>query len=259
MLIGPKRSGKGTISRILASVMGAANVVAPTLTGLSTNFGMQPLIGKRIAIIGDARISGKVDTAVISEHILSVTGEDLVTIDRKNREAWTGKLDTKFVLVSNELPRLADASGALASRFIVLLLVKSFFGSEDRGLFQRLIKERSSILRWAIAGYDRLCERGYFIQPDSANEAVRELEDLGSPIGAFVRDQCIIDSMQITLAADLYEAFTQWCNAQGRGMVSTLQTFGRDLRAAVPGLKVTQPREFNQKRCYQGIGLKRWV
>lgn len=258
MIIGPKRSGKGTIARILESVIGPDNVVAPTLTGLSTNFGKQPLIGKRVAIIGDARISGKVDTAVISEHILSVTGEDLVTIDRKNRDAWTGKMDTKFVLISNELPRLADASGALASRFIVLLLVRSFFGSEDRGLYQKLIRERSGILRWAIAGYDRLCERGYFLQPDSANEAVRELEDLGSPIGAFVRDKCVIDPSQVVLAADLYEAFTAWCGEQGRGMVSTLQTFGRDLRAAVPGLRVTQPREFNQKRCYQGIGLQRW-
>lgn len=262
MIIGPKRSGKGTIARILESVIGAANVVAPTLTGLSTNFGMQPLIGKRVAIIGDARISGKVDTAVISEHILSVTGEDLVTIDRKNREAWTGKLDTKFVLISNELPRLADASGALASRFIILLLTRSFYNNEDRGLYNKLTKERSGILKWAIEGFERLYGRGYFIQPEAGAEAVRDIEDLGAPVGAFVRDRCIVDITApnlIVLVDDLYDAFTAWCSAQGRGMVSTKQIFGRDLRAVVPGLKMAQPREFNQKRCYQGIVLDNYA
>lgn len=256
MLIGPKRSGKGTIGRILEAVIGPANVVAPTLIGLSTNFGMQPLIGKRLALIGDARISGRVDTAIISEHILSVTGEDLVTIDRKNRDAWTGKLDIKFLLISNELPRLADASGALASRFIVLILENSFYGREDHGMFNKLIKERSGILKWAIEGYERLCARGFFVQPDSAKEAIRELEDLGSPVGAYVRDRCIVDPQQLVIVSELYADFTTWSGQQGKGMVSSAQTFGRDLRAIVPALKTVQPREYDQKRCYQGIGLR---
>jgi putative DNA primase/helicase len=52
--------------------------------------------------------------------LLSITGEDTIIIDRKFREAWTGRLQARFPILSNELPCLADASGALASRFIVL-------------------------------------------------------------------------------------------------------------------------------------------
>lgn len=255
MLIGPKRSGKGTIARILEATIGANNVVAPTLTGLSTNFGMAPLIGKRLAIISDARISGKVDTAVIAERILAVTGEDAITLDRKNRDAWTGKLDTKFLLISNELPRIADASGALSSRFIVLIMCESFYGREDRGLTNRLLRERPGILLWAIKGYERLCERGYFLQPASANDAVRDLEDLGSPISAFLRECCAIAPGRLILASDLYDAWTKWCGEQGRGIVTNAQTFGKDLRAALPGIKVVQPRELSQRRCYSGVAL----
>ena len=50
-VIGPKRSGKGTIGRVFTNLIGAHNCVAPTLAGLGTNFGLAPLIGKRAAII----------------------------------------------------------------------------------------------------------------------------------------------------------------------------------------------------------------
>jgi putative DNA primase/helicase len=59
LLVGPKRSGKGTVARVLARLVGFHNTVAPTLAGLGTNFGLAPLINKRVAIISDARLSGR--------------------------------------------------------------------------------------------------------------------------------------------------------------------------------------------------------
>src|SRR5215472_9160659 len=99
-MVGPKRSGKGTIA-------GPDNTVAPTLAGLGTNFGLAPLIGKRVAIISDARLGGRADQAAIGQRLLSITGEDTITIDRKFLPAWTGRLQVRFLILSNELPRLA--------------------------------------------------------------------------------------------------------------------------------------------------------
>lgn len=58
MMVGPKRSGKGTIARVLTALLGQGNVSAPTLASMSTNFGLWPLIGKSLAVISDARLSG---------------------------------------------------------------------------------------------------------------------------------------------------------------------------------------------------------
>jgi hypothetical protein len=64
-LIGARRSGKGTIARVGEALLGgAANVAHPTMDGLKTNFGLQPLINKRAAIIGDARLDEKVRVIV---------------------------------------------------------------------------------------------------------------------------------------------------------------------------------------------------
>src|SRR5262249_23877058 len=128
MLVGPKRSGKGTIGRVSRMLVGERNVCGPTLSNMSEQFGLSTLIGKSVAIIAYARISGRADTAVITERLLSISGEDVLSIPRKFLGDWTGKLATRFVLMTNELPKIEDQSGALSSRFLILALTQSFYG-----------------------------------------------------------------------------------------------------------------------------------
>jgi hypothetical protein len=115
MLVGPRRSGKGTIARVLRAVVGLHNVCSPTLAGLGTNFGLWPLLGKTLAIISDARLSGRTDAAMVVERLLSISGEDAQTIDRKNLPHVNTKLPVRFVLITSELPKLSDPSGGLTA------------------------------------------------------------------------------------------------------------------------------------------------
>jgi putative DNA primase/helicase len=255
-LVGPKRSGKGTIARINRKLVGHDNVVGPTLTSLGTNFGLQPLLGKSVAIISDARLGGRTDVAAVVERLLSISGEDAQTIDRKYLPAVTTKLGTRFIILTNELPRLADSSGALASRMILLRLTQSWYGMEDTSLTDRLVAEIPGILLWAMAGWCRLRERGRFLQPKSGKELLETLEDLSSPIGAFVRERCVVGPGHSVKVEDLFSRWKQWCELKGR-QPGVEQVFGRDLHAFVPTLSNTQPRAGQTRyRAYEGIGLR---
>jgi putative DNA primase/helicase len=255
-MVGPKRSGKGTIARVLTDLVGRDSVAYPTLASLQTNFGIAPLIGKPLAIITDARLSTRSDQAAIIERLLSISGEDAQTIDRKHINAWTGRLPTRFTILTNELPRLADSSGALVGRLIVLVLTESFYGREDPGLTARLLTELPSILNWALVGYRRLCQRGYFVQPPSAREAIWQLEMLASPIKAFAEEHCTVQPGQTVSVEVLWTSWRLWCEGNGR-KPGTKQTFGRDLKAAIPWLRMTRPRDGDtRERKYEGIGLK---
>jgi putative DNA primase/helicase len=86
-IVGPRRSGKGTIARVQTALVGRDSVANPTLASLQTNFGIAPLIGKPVAIITDARLGGRSDQAAITERLLSISGEDALTIDRKHIDA----------------------------------------------------------------------------------------------------------------------------------------------------------------------------
>jgi putative DNA primase/helicase len=257
LLVGPPRSGKGTIGRVLRHLVGPDSTVAPTVASLGTNFGLAPLIGKRVAIISDARIGGRADQNAIVERLLSISGEDALTIDRKYLAPWTGRLRTRFLILTNELPQLADASGALVSRLIVLVLTESFLGREDQGLTERLLRELPGILNWSIDGWQRLTARGHFIQPPSALEAVQQLHDLTSPVGAFVRECCETGGGFGVEVVELFKAWGKWCAEHGREHPGHSQAFGRRLRAVVPWLKIIQPRDGKRRvRLYQGIRLQ---
>jgi len=256
MLVGPKRSGKGTIARIQRALVGAENCAGPTLASLGTNFGLWPLLGKSLAVISDARLSGRTDSAIVVERLLSISGEDALTVDRKNLEPVTAKLPTRIAILSNELPRLSDASGALVSRLIVLRLTRSWYGVEDHALTDKLMEELPGILNWAIAGWKMLRDRGRLLQPASAGELVGEMEDLASPISAFVRDCCAIGPEHRAAVDDLFGEWKDWCDANGRREPGTVQTFARDLLAAVPTLRRCRPRDGETRsRAYDGIGI----
>jgi putative DNA primase/helicase len=253
LMIGPLRSGKGTIARILTALIGSAHVANPTLGSLSGEFGLAPLIGKPLATVSDARLGEHVN--VVIERLLSISGEDALTINRKYRDQWTGQLPTRFMLLSNELPRFGDASGAIASRFVILTMARSFLGKENTKLTAQLLEELPGILLWALDGLDELTEAGQFTVPQSSDDTARALQDLVSPISAFVRDLCDRGPDYSIRIDWLYRAYRDWCEDNGLPKVAA-PTFGRDLRAAVPGLKVAQPRWDNQKRHYAGIQLK---
>jgi putative DNA primase/helicase len=255
LIVGPKRAGKGTVARVLEGLLGRSNVAAPTLSSLATNFGLSPLIGRPLAVVADARLSPRTESHVVVERLLSISGEDSLTVDRKYRDPWTGRLPTRFLILTNELPRLTDASGALASRFVVLVLKRSFYGAENPSLTEELLDEASSIFLWALDGLDRLFTRGRFAEPLASQEALRRLEDLASPIGAFIRSRCVVDGTQRVTCDDLWEAWKAWCNAENRPP-GTKTVFGRDLHAAAPTMGRVRGRDgLDRYYEYVGIGL----
>jgi putative DNA primase/helicase len=253
LIVGPKRSGKGTLARVLAKLIGAGNVSGPTTSSLAGPFGLQPLIGKSLAIVSDARFHGE-NIATVVERLLCISGEDMLTIDRKNLTSVTLKLPTRFMFLTNEFPRLTDSSGALAGRFVILRLTESFYGKEDTGLTERLLRELPGILNWAIEGWQRLHERGHFVVPASVRDVVDEIEDLSSPVAAFVREECVVGPGYRVPVDVLYDAWKGWCETEGRQAVTTRQTFGRDLAAAVVG--ISRRRGTGMRPFYEGLSLR---
>lgn len=256
LLVGPKRSGRGTMMRVLAKALGPSNVVGPTLKSLQGDFGLQPLLGKLVAVISDARLSGRHDIATIVERLLSISGEDRQTVNRKRITMVTTTLLTRIIVVTNELPNLRDNSGALAGRFVILRTTRSWYGQEDSHLTNRLLDELPGILNWAIEGLRRLRERGHFIQPSSAVEFIRHMERLCSPIQAFLNDWCDVHPQAETPRYLLFQQWRSWCQLNNVHSGNE-PTFGRDLRAVLPELGDSHPTiDGTRVWCYRGIRLR---
>ena len=100
--------------------------------------------------------------------------------------------------------------------------------------------------------------QGRFTVPQSSADAITMLEDLSSPIRQFIREQCEVGAGHEIEVDVLYEVWKIWCQLQGRDRFTTKQVFGRDLRAALPSVKIVRPRSGDTRyRVYRGIGPKR--
>ena len=255
-LISPRRGGKGTIARVISGLVGAANVCGPTLASLAGPFGLSPLVGRSVAIIPDARLSSRSDKAVVTERLLAISGEDLLTVERKFLSAVHTKLPTRLIILSNEIPRLADASGTVASRMICLRMTQSWLGREDHGLRNRLLAELPGILLWSIGGWKCLRQRGHFQQPTSGAGITSEMENLASPVGEFVRERCNVGPEFRAAKHEVFTAYQEWAKEQGKFVVADAATFGRDLHSVQPDLEVSQLRiDGRRVWTYVGVGL----
>ena len=152
-------------------------------------------------------------------------------------------------------PSSRTASGAIANRLLILQMTHSFLGREDRALDGRLRAELPGILAWALDGLDRLNSNGRFTVPESSEDAANLMMDLASPVSAFVRECCVRKPIENVTADRLYDAWKLWAENNGHhGGAKT--TFGRNLRAVVPELKLSQPTIGSLRvRTYVGIGL----
>ena len=255
LVVGPTRGGKGAIARILTALVGPKNVAGPTLNSLGGDFGLAPLIGKPLAIISDARFVGK-NGSIVVERLLSISGEDTLTVNRKYRDQWTGKLPSRLHVISNELPRLGDASTAVVGRIILLLLSRSWLGKEDHELEHRLHLEFPGILNWALAGLQRLTVDNDNRFTRLPEEAIITMRDLASPVAAFVREKCEIGAHHEVAVDLIYGSYKTWCEDNEHPKASK-QIFGRDLRAAVPSVRKTRPRDDKHSRhhVYSGVRL----
>ena len=253
-LFGPPRSGKGTIARVLAALVGPASVAGPTMAQLGMNFGMWPLVGKTLAIISDARLS-KSDARMAVERLLAISGEDRITIDHKYHQQWTGTLSARFMILSNEPPAFQDASGAIVSRFVIMTTHQSFLGKEDPDLTARLLTELTGILNWSLAGLKRLdANGGKFSEPVTSAEVIKGMQELAKPVSVFVEERCKLSGT--VSKTDLYDVWRDWCKETGNH-AGSIQEFSRDLNTALPGkLKPFRPRApEGEKRPYKWRGV----
>jgi putative DNA primase/helicase len=239
---------------------GKENVSSPTLIGLTNEHGLQGLYHKTVALVSDASISGgNADTVRAVERLKSISGEDSQQINPKCKAYIdVDRLKVRFVIMSNELQKLTDPTGALAGRFIYLITTQSFFGKEDVRLEEKLLAEIPGIFNWAMDGLMRLLKRGYFQESAAGLDAKAMAEELGSPVIAFVREYCERGANRQTRGQELYDAYKRWCNEAGRSPMGR-NRFYEEFQRAFPDCARSKTRQENSGTSpvwvYENIAL----
>lgn len=205
LMIGKTRAGKGTAAKVLEAMVGKDNTCGPQLSSLTRDFGLEPLLGKSLALVGEANVGSKDDPTAVTNIIKMITGDDKISVNRKNQKSVDVRLKSRFVFMANHIEEFPDISGAISGRFLILPFRKSFLGKEDRELDKKLKAERSGIFNWMISffGIDAF-------EPKSASPERSLLQNSASPVKSFFNENYELIGDQFFHKQTLWAHFRRW-------------------------------------------------
>jgi len=211
VMAGVSRSGKGLILDILEYLIGQGSVAGTTLASLAGKFGLEQIIGKKLAVIGDAHHADKGAVPRSKEAILSITGGDTMPVDMKNVKEVSLKITARLAMACNDIPMFYDNYNALENRYLVIPFKKSFYGNEDPLLPKKLKKELAGIFNWAVQGLLDLGREGTFFEGELSKQAKREVRARQNPIGAFAAKYCEEGDDHRVPIREVYDAYLKFC------------------------------------------------
>lgn len=269
ILEGPPGAGKGTISRLLRTLIGTSNYCGTDLRTLISPFGLSQIVDKRVTAIGEINLEGSTEKVRMMETVNSIVGNDEVTVNGKYQKAYSTPIDTKFLLSCNGLPTFLDPSGAFARRALIIPFLKHFQREADLDLGDKLDIDAPGICLWALNGYRRLMKNRKFTIPAISQAKMDESRRQNSPSLAFIQDRLIVDKRldagnlpgvefcdrPICVNRDaVRNAFNVWLQEEGRS--AHYSYLMRDLKAMLPGFDPNANFKVDGVRIYRGIDLK---
>lgn len=216
LLIGPPRSGKGTIIRVIQGLLGAAagSLSLPQLGDGKTLSGMR---GCTVAIDSDATGPSRQEASAWLGTFKRVTANEQIPVRLLYQQTpWQGALNCKILCAANRIPSCFDDSGAMATRWIPLVFDKSYLGREDPTLAASLIKELPGIAVWALEGLARLAANRRFTMPPSSLDKLDAMIVRSSPLTEFVDDCLTIGRGARVSDAAVWDAYHLWAIQRGQ-------------------------------------------
>ncbi|MDX6768931.1 MAG: phage/plasmid primase, P4 family [Elusimicrobiota bacterium] len=174
MLFGPGSNGKSTFLSMTTALLGAENVSQTSLQALTENkFAVADLFGKTANICADLSSAALAESGVFKQ----IVGGDVVRAEHKFQPAFTFRPYARLLFSANELPYSADHTTAFFRRWIVVPFLRSFEGkTADKDILAKLTTPSalSRLLNRALAGLQRLEERGGFTTCESVEQATEK-------------------------------------------------------------------------------------
>lgn len=224
-LYGPPGGGKSTFISGLESMLGAQCGVLGLSDIETSNFGLSNLPGKTLVISTEQPAH-----FLKSAHIVnSIISGERVTVNQKYQHPYAFAPRCKVLWAMNELPRVDDKGAGIFRRVKLVHFPAIDAAKRDPRVKEEIQQSGMAILNWALAGLQRLRERGRFDIPgviESATEHYKLSNDLTR---LFVEEICDIDPANKIQAQNLYESYSEWCKDTGHKALSSTR-FADEMR-----------------------------
>jgi len=261
LLAGKGANGKSTFVETLRRVLGDYAGDTPFSTFVerkdSNTSDLAGLVGKRFVTASEGEVSQTFNEGLLKK----VTGGDSVTCRFLYREYFTYAPTYKLLFCTNEVPHIRSQNYAMRRRVKVIPFRQRFYEAfegkgpvRDNKLLEKLVAEKSGILKWAVEGCLDWQKPEGLNPPPIVMQEVNRLFESQDVMGEFIDSECLLDPKAEVEVDKLWKHYLRWCEEHNiRPAFHNSNWFSRNLmqRDGIDGRKGSKG-----KRLLVGITIK---
>lgn len=216
ILYGSGSNGKSVFIELIRQLLGSYARQADFNTfilkdGEKVRNDLARLVGARMVAAVESPENKFLDEATVKQ----LTGSDTVTARFLHQEYFEFRPSFKIWLATNHKPRIKGTDNGIWRRLhLIPFSVTIQKEDQDRSLPDKLRKELSGILNWALEGFYEWQKIGLSV-PDEVLNATNEYREDQDHFGAFLKDRCFIGPSEKATISELKISYENFCKSLG--------------------------------------------
>ena len=251
---GTGRNGKTTMIETISKIFGSYSIGLPPESIMHKKNGnnipndIARLKGARRVTVSESKENVTLDEALIKR----LTGGDLITARFLNKEFFDFYPVFKLFLYTNKKPNIHGTDIGIWRRIRMIPFDLTILEEEkDEALPEKLEKELSGILSWALEGCRKWKESG-LKTPRKILEATSIYQTEEDDIGQFIEDHCVVEEKGY-IPVEIFKAMFKQCAGYAKSQKILAEYMRRKGFLKIDN-RVRLPNG-NQARAYTGIRM----
>lgn len=220
LMYGKGRAGKGTIMKIIGSIIPRSAKSAVPPDKWDREYYLAALAGSRLNLVGEVSDVLPIDGATFK----AVLGRDDLTARQPTHRTFTFANTAAHAFNGNYFPASRDHGAEFFSRWIIMYFRNSLIGRDELinvDLAQEIIDEElPGVVARLLKGAQRLLARGRFKLTTVHHQMITQWQNKSSSAVEFFADTDIVVLGEYPHIACnrlmIYEEYRKWCSQSGR-------------------------------------------